>query len=183
MTLTYRDRDGAVTSRPFDPYAGVYLKNAAWYAVGHCHLRGDVRVFRLDRVVDAEPEGARFACPADFDGLAHVHRSFALLPERWSAELVLDASPEAARRWVAPLFAVVAEEEGEVIVRCSATDIDWLARTLVALPFAFRVRRPPQLVEALAAVRERIDRAIAASGSAQVSAPKAASLASDDRHP
>ena len=168
-TLTYRDREGAATTRAFDPYAVVYLKNAAWYTVGYCHLREDVRVFRLDRVVGAEPEGTSFARPADFDSLAYVQRAFALLPARWSAEVALDASPEEARQWVAPLFAVVTEEEGEVIVRCSATDIDWLARALVALPFAFRVRRPPELVEALTAVRDRINQAIAPSAPPQAS--------------
>ncbi len=164
-TLTYRDREGETTVRTFDPYAVVYLKNAAWYTVGYCHLRGDVRVFRLDRVMGVEPEGTPFARPADFDCLAYVQRSFALLPARWSAEIALDTSPEEARRWVAPLFAVVTEEDGAVIVRCSAMDIDWLARSLAALPFAFRVRTPPELVDALAKVRERIGQAIAPSGS------------------
>ncbi|HEX7121403.1 MAG TPA: YafY family protein [Gemmatimonadaceae bacterium] len=161
--LTYRDRHGTTTRRAFDAYAVVYLKNAAWYTVGYCHLRRDVRVFRLDRVVRVEQDGTAFSRPAGFDSLAYVQRSFALLPAHWSAEIAVDASPEEARRWVAPLFSVVSEEDGEVIVRCSATDINWLARALVALPFAFRVRRPPELVEALRAVRDGIDRAIASS--------------------
>ncbi len=180
-TLTYRDRQGAATTRAFDPYAVVYLKNAAWYTVGYCHLRNDVRVFRLDRVVSVEPEGTPFARPADFDSLAYVQRSFALLPARWSAEIALDTSPENARRWVAPLFAVVAEEKGAVIMRCSVTDIDWLARTLVGLPFAFRVRTPPALVDALTTVRDRINQAIAFSGAPHESSQQEGSLASNDR--
>ena len=163
-TLTYRDRQGVATTRAFDPYAVVYLKNAAWYTAGYCHLRGDVRVFRLDRIVSVEREGTAFARPADFDSLAYVQRSFALIPARWSAEIVLDASPEDARRWMAPLFALVTEEAGQTIVRCSATDINWLARALVGLPFAFRVRTPPELVAALTTVRDRINQAIAFSG-------------------
>lgn len=166
-TLTYRDWQGAATTRAFDPYAVVYLKNAAWYTAGYCHLRGDVRVFRLDRIVSVESEGTVFARPTDFDSLAYVQRSFALLPARWSAEIVLDASPEDARRWVASLFAVVTEEEGRTIVRCSAMDIDWLARALVSLPFPFRVRTPPALVDALTAVRDRINQAITSSGPLQ----------------
>src|SRR5947199_215093 len=81
---------GATTTRPFDPYAMVCATNAAWYAVGHCHLRGDVRLFRLDRVARVEPDGASFVRPADFDALGHVRRALALLPAPWSAEIALD---------------------------------------------------------------------------------------------
>lgn len=164
-TLTYQDWKGAPTTRAFDPYAVVYLTNAAWYIVGYCHLRADVRVFRLDRVTHVAPEGAPFARPADFDSLAYVQQSLALLPARWSVAVVLDASLAEARQSVAPLFAVVTEENGTVLMRCTATDIDWLARTLVSLPFAFRVDTPPELLDALRRVQERIERAIVDSSS------------------
>src|SRR5215208_979035 len=35
--------------RPIDPY-GVVHHAGEWYVVGHCHKRGDVRTFRLDRI-------------------------------------------------------------------------------------------------------------------------------------
>ena len=63
-TLTYRNWEGIATTRPFDPYAVVYPANAAWYTVGYCHLRGGVRVFRLDRVVTVEPEGDTVYTPS-----------------------------------------------------------------------------------------------------------------------
>jgi predicted DNA-binding transcriptional regulator YafY len=164
VTLAYDDRHGAPTVRPFDPYAVVCAANAAWYTVGHCHLRGDVRMFRLDRVARVEPDGTPFARPADFDALAYVRHSLALLPAPWSAEIVLDAPLADARRWIAPLCAVVTEENGAVILRCTATDLDWLARALAGLPFAFRVRTPRALRDALATVRARIEYAIATMG-------------------
>ena len=94
VTLTYRDRDGAETTRPFDPYAMVYAANAAWYTVGHCHLRGAVRVFRIDRVVRVEPTETPFERPADLDPRALVRRSLAHVPAPWAVELALDASRE-----------------------------------------------------------------------------------------
>ncbi|MGI8687509.1 MAG: helix-turn-helix transcriptional regulator [Thermomicrobiales bacterium] len=165
LTLTYHGWEGATTIRSFDPYAVVYLTNAAWYTVGYCHLRGGVRVFRLDRVMLVKPEGTSFVRPTDFDCLAYVQRSLALLPVRWSAEIVLDTSLAEAQRWVAPLFAVVTEENGEVILRCTATDIDWLAHAFIGLPFAFRVRTPPELLDAMGRLHVRIGRAIADSSS------------------
>jgi predicted DNA-binding transcriptional regulator YafY len=158
--LAYRDRRGAATTRPFDPYAVVYPANGAWYAVGYCHLRRAVRVFRLDRVAAVEPEGTPFARPADLDCLAYVRRSLALLPAPWSAEVALDASLAEARRWAAPLFTVLTEEDGAVVMRCTVTDLDWLARLLAGLPFGFWVRTPLALCDALARVRDRLAQAI-----------------------
>jgi predicted DNA-binding transcriptional regulator YafY len=163
VTLTYGDRRGAVTTRPFDPYAVVYPANAAWYTIGHCHLRGAVRVLRIDRVLQVQPTAIPFDRPADFDPLAHVRRSLALLPARWEVELALNASHEEAERWAAPLFVTVTEERGRVILRCTATDLDWLARTLASMPFAFRIHTPPELVDALGRVHTQIGHIIAAS--------------------
>ncbi len=73
---------------------------------------------------------------------------------------VLDAALTEAERWVAPLFATLREEDGSVFLGCSTADLDWLARVLVSLPFAFRVRTPPELREALLQVQARIDDAI-----------------------
>jgi predicted DNA-binding transcriptional regulator YafY len=170
-TLTYQDWNGVATTRSFDPYAVIYLRNAAWYTVGYCHLRRDVRVFRLDRVTHVASEGTPFARPVDFDSLAYVQRSLALLPARWSVAVVLDSTLATARQWVAPLFAVVTEEDGAVVMRCTATDLDWLARALVSLPFAFRVQSPPDLLEALGRVKERIEQAMADSASAEARLP------------
>jgi predicted DNA-binding transcriptional regulator YafY len=166
VTLTYGDRDGTVTTRPFDPYAVVYPANAAWYTVGHCHVRGAVRVFRIDRVVRVEPTNIPFVRPADFDPLAHVRRSLALLPAPWAVELVMDAPREEAERWAAPLFVAVTEERGQVILRCTATDLDWLARTLAGMPFVFRIRTPPELLDALGRVHARLGHVVAAARAA-----------------
>lgn len=164
VILRYRDRHGAATTRPYDPYAVVYPANAAWYTVGYCHLRRAVRVFRLDRVLAVQSEGTPFTRPADLDCLAYLRRSLALLPAPWSAELELDTSFSEAQRWVAPLFTVLAEQDGSVIMRCTVTDLDWLARQLSGLPFEFRVRTPLELRDALRRVAERLVQAAGAEG-------------------
>ena len=51
--LRYRSSDGGETERAVDPY-GVACWSRYWYAVGHCHLRGGLRMFRLDRALAAE---------------------------------------------------------------------------------------------------------------------------------
>jgi predicted DNA-binding transcriptional regulator YafY len=52
--LRYQGLDVAATEREIDPY-GVVHHRGRWYVVGWCHLRADVRVFRLDRVAEHAP--------------------------------------------------------------------------------------------------------------------------------
>ncbi|MDA0632426.1 YafY family protein [Nonomuraea sp. MCN248] len=59
LRLGYADAKGALTSRDVEP--GVFLggRGGFWYLVAWCRLRDDVRVFRLDRIVDAEVRAER----------------------------------------------------------------------------------------------------------------------------
>jgi hypothetical protein len=41
-------------------------------------------------------------------------------------------------------------------MRCTVNDLDWLARLLAGLPFAFQVRTPPALCDALDRIRNRL---------------------------
>src|SRR5207248_1889931 len=67
-----RYRSGASeTERVVNPY-GIVYREGRWYAVGYCHLRSDLRVFRLDRVLDASLRDETFTRPAAFDSLAHL---------------------------------------------------------------------------------------------------------------
>ena len=68
--------------RAFDCYGLLYRKGR-WYAAGYCHLRQEVRVFRLDRVLEAELSDERFERPADFDSKDFVVARIAAIPDTW----------------------------------------------------------------------------------------------------
>ena len=146
--LRYASARGEETERAVDPYGLVYL-NGRWYVAGHCHLRGDLRVFRLDRVRQIEPREETFARPADFDSLAFVQRSLATMPETWRVEVLLETTLEEARRWVPPHAATLEATPDGVVLRDFADCLDWMARMLVALGCPFVVREPPELRQAL----------------------------------
>jgi proteasome accessory factor B len=63
ITFDYRGE-----RRTIDPW-GVLLRDGFWYVVGHDHLRGARRTFRVDRIVGVIDTGAAgsFERPADFD--------------------------------------------------------------------------------------------------------------------
>ena len=59
VSLHYRSLwSGRTTRRGLDPYS-VFHRENAWYLVGHCHQRKELRAFRLDRIADAELLDAR----------------------------------------------------------------------------------------------------------------------------
>ncbi len=62
---------GRARKREIDPY-GLYFERGAWYVVGYCHLRKEIRSFRVSRIESAvEPalpgeSGPEFSRPPDF---------------------------------------------------------------------------------------------------------------------
>jgi len=86
--------------RLVDPYTLLpYLKS--WYLVGMCHLRGGVRMFKVDRIRGLSRTGDRFPFPAEFDLEEYLGHAWGLLrgeagdPE----EVVLEFEAETGR-WV-----------------------------------------------------------------------------------
>lgn len=70
VNLDYHTRSrtevgGERTSRRVDPYALINV-HQIWYLVGYCHLRRDVRNFRLDRIDHLRILNDAFTRPADF---------------------------------------------------------------------------------------------------------------------
>jgi len=151
VRLRYEAASGEETERALDPYGLVFL-GGRWYAAGHCHLRRDLRIFRLDRILTIEPSAGEehFARPPEFDCLAFVRESLARAPGAWHVEALLRLDPAEARRRIPPHQATLepAGEEG-VVVRLSVECLDWAARFLVGIGCPFVVRQPPELGEVM----------------------------------
>ncbi|MBL0216869.1 MAG: WYL domain-containing protein [Myxococcales bacterium] len=79
VTLKYQAAaTGSTSRRDVDPYGLVY-RESAWYLVGWCHLRREIRSFRVDRIGEAtmapKPKSPDFERPTGFDVRAFVNRS------------------------------------------------------------------------------------------------------------
>ena len=153
--LRYGSARGEETERAVDPYGLVYL-SGRWYAAGYCHLRGGLRTFRLDRVLDVQPRAELFTRPPDFDSLAYVQRALATMPGTWRVEVLLDTSLEEAQRVIPPQVATLESTPAGVVFRDYAEDLDWIARLLVGLGCPFVVREPPELRQTLARLAARV---------------------------
>lgn len=154
--LHYRSPQGD-SERDFDPY-GLVWRGGRWYAVGHCHLRRDVRSFRLDRVVDVQPLPASFGRPERFDALEHLARSIATLPRAHAIEVLLKTDLATARRESFDAIGVFESDGTGTRLSAQADDLDWFARELSRLPFDFEVCSPAALRDALQAHADRLRR-------------------------
>jgi predicted DNA-binding transcriptional regulator YafY len=144
VRLRYRSGQQQDTARDFDPY-GLVWHGGRWYAVGHCHLRRDVRSFRLDRVIAVNALPASFGRPENFDALGHLARSVATMPRAHAVEVLLHTDLDRARRETFDAIGVFTPEGDGVRLSAQADDLDWIARELARMPFDFTVLAPADL--------------------------------------
>ncbi len=154
MSIRYRAGDGEVTERTVDPYQVVH-RYGRWYLVGHCHLRADLRVFRLDHTLSATPLPDTFS-PPPVDALAAVEQAIARTPWRWEYRVVVDMSLEALSLRIPPTLAILHPHERGTLLHGFVDDLDPLAYTLAGLGCPLVILDPPQLRTHLLALADRI---------------------------
>ena len=165
VRLCYSSGLSRETKREVDPY-GVMHREGYWYAVGHCHLREGMRLFRLDRVLEAEMLEETFVRPAGLDSPGAVLSAVANTHgDRWSVEVLLETGVDEVRGQLPSVGLSLEQKEGGTLLRCSTWSLEWPARVLAGLDCSFVVRRPTELrdaleqrAEKLAALAKRTDR-------------------------
>jgi proteasome accessory factor B len=163
VTLTYQAAaTGMVSKRDLDPYALVY-REGAWLAVGWCHLRKEVRSFRIDRMLDAiqaaKPKSPDFERPADFDVKAYAQRSPWTFTTDPPEEVQLALSPEAAEVGNEDFGASsVKRKDGDrTLVTFDCGNFEFAATRILAAKGAIRIVRGEQLRARIAAELAEIE--------------------------
>src|SRR5579859_274347 len=121
-----RDEHAPPEIREVDPYGLLYSLNS-WYMTGYCHLRRDIRHFRLDRMENLELQPKTFKRPRDFK-MDHYKQ------DRMGNIVVRALFDPSITRWVResrPFYAVGEEEtpEGLLItlrIRQESEILPWL---------------------------------------------------------
>lgn len=161
LRLTYysASRD-AVGRRVVDPMR-LLLVDASAYLEAWCRRAEGVRLFRLDRVDDAEVLDEPSAPPPGARGREGSGEDL-LRPDDGAHVAALVLHP--AARWVAEYYPVEdlhADDDGSARVTMRYGDRDWMVRLLLGLGDAVDVLAPPDLVDAR---RARAREALAAYG-------------------
>ncbi len=156
--LRYLSWQSEETERAVDLYGlyGLVYRGGFWYAVGYCHLRTGLRVFRLDRILHAEMHDETYTRPDDFDALGYVLRSLVNVPATWHIEVLLETTLEEARQRVPPVIATLEQAPDGVLMLCSVGNLEWITHFLVGLDCSFVVRHPPELRDELRKLADKI---------------------------
>lgn len=111
------------------PYALVFSRGH-WYVIGHSEEVDAVRVFRLDRVLEAEPTAETFEIPNDFDPADYVEEG-AVFRAGEEVEATVRYSRRIAR-WIIEREEVEEQPDGSVIVRHRVADPRWIVRHVLS---------------------------------------------------
>ncbi|AKJ26700.1 helix-turn-helix transcriptional regulator [Caldimonas brevitalea] len=155
VLIDYRTAQGEVSARRVDPY-GLVFRQGQWYMSGWCHLRQELRSFRLDRVLQLQALTEAFEPPAPFDAAAHLTHSIATLPRAMPVRVLLHTDlGDACDGLGAHLGLLVPQPDG-VMLHGHTDSLTWFARQLARLRCPFEVQDPPGLRDALREHAERL---------------------------
>lgn len=153
--LHYHAPNGARTERDFDPYGLVY-REGHWYVTGYCHLRKGLRSFRLDRVRGVMQRDVQFERPVEFNAAAYLAHSIATIPRAMRLRIFLHTDLKTAIAELHDGLGILEAVEGGVMLQATADTLQWFARRLCSLPFAFDVLEPVDLRSAVRAHAEAL---------------------------
>lgn len=155
--IQYTKPRGAPTERDVDLY-GVFLRRGIWYASGHDHHRGEVRLFRVSRITrskvnPARPEQPDYEIPADYD----LERETAIDPLLFAMH-----APTKVRLRVDDDIAFMAERlwgerDDEGVIEIETTHMSYLVEEVLRLGKRAELLTPP---EARAMVRDALARVL-----------------------
>ncbi|HSG06769.1 MAG TPA: WYL domain-containing protein [Longimicrobiales bacterium] len=115
-------------ARVIHPYALAHAEGV-WYVVGWCLVKEGMRVFRVDRILEAAGTDGRFDVPEDFDVAAYLTPTRVYRAEA-DVEVCVRYSPRIAR-WVreraaAGMVGWEEEPDGSVVIRHHVADPHWV---------------------------------------------------------
>ncbi|WP_236242957.1 YafY family protein [Streptomyces sp. CC228A] len=161
VRFAYRAGDGAESRRQVEPYRLVST-GYRWYLVAYDLEREDWRTFRVDRVGDPFPTGARFT-PRELptgDAATLLERSLRRRREEVELDVTFAAPAERVAARLPPHLAPVATGEGTCRLTARvAESVEWLAVRLALTGCDFTLHGPDALVAHVAELGARLSQA------------------------
>jgi predicted DNA-binding transcriptional regulator YafY len=146
IDLVYQSFRQERTKRTLDPYA-LALQWGNWYVIGYCHLRTDLRTFRVDRIQEVERTDETFEVPADFSARDYLLRMVEERPTNYYRVVVL-FEPEVAhivRERREEWQDLHEHHDGSVTLAFDASDLAWPCRWVLTYQDKATVIGPPEL--------------------------------------
>ncbi|MBE1875819.1 helix-turn-helix transcriptional regulator [Myceligenerans pegani] len=157
--VTYRGESGSEWVAEVDPWA-VVVRYGRWYLLCHSHRAGEVRTYRVDRVLAVEQTTRRFEPPEDLDPVTALEEHLGT-GWRYATRVVFDAPLADVEPWVgAQMGRLEAAGDRCVLVGSTRNPEMYAQEWLASVPFPYRVEGGPELRAAVAALAERLAAAV-----------------------
>lgn len=144
------------SERTLDPYA-VVVSHGTWFAVGYCGLRRDVRVFRVDRILDLQPMEERFDVAEDFDASEYIEDGRVFRADA-TEEVVVRYTGWAAA-WISERGPTEPDPDGGVRVTYEVADPGWVVRHVLQQGGQAEVLEPRDVRQEVARAARQLSRA------------------------
>jgi len=157
VLISYHSFSRVQTERMVDPYA-LSFRWGNWYLIGYCHLRDELRTFRIDRVNDLQTLDESYVIPHDFDAKAYLEETM-----RWEnrIDVVVQMDEEVApqmRERSSDWMRVSDNPDGSVTVHFDVDNLNWATGWALSWGKYAKVLQPPELVDRVKqAARELLD--------------------------
>ncbi|MEU5878914.1 WYL domain-containing protein [Spirillospora sp. NPDC047279] len=158
LRFDYRAHDGTESVRAAEPHRLVH-SGRRWYLVGWDVDRGDWRTYRVDRLRLRTPNGPRFVPrdPPDEDVAAYTSRAISTSPYRYQGRFTMHAPAGEVAALLPPTMGTVEPvDERTCTLRCGANLLNELAVWVALMDIAFDVHEPPELVDRIQALADRL---------------------------
>lgn len=158
LRFDYRSHDGRDSVRSAEPHRLVH-SGRRWYLVGWDVDRRGWRTYRVDRLRLRTPNGPRFVPrdPPDDDLAAYLSRAISSAPYRYRARVTMHAPAEVVAEHMPPTMGTVeALDDRTCLLLCGANTLDEIVVWIALMDIGFEVRDPPELVERVGALADRL---------------------------
>ncbi len=163
LRFDYRSHTGTEIRRAAEPHRLVHT-GRRWYLIGWDVDKKDWRTFRVDRLRPRIPHGPRFTPrdAPDVDLGRMVSHGVSTAPYRYQALITLEVSAALAADRIPPTVGVIeAIDEAHCLLRTGSNSLDEIAVYTGLFGFGFHVHEPPELIDHLRALADRVTSAIA----------------------
>ena len=144
----YTEHRQEETAREVDPY-GIVLLDGIYYMVGLCHLRNEVRTFRVDRITHARTTDKVFRCPENFSAAKHVGHAWGILNQQMLTTVKIKFDKLAARGLKGVIWHETQHYEdqpdGSVIMTVRVAGLNEIKRWILGFGSAAEVLEPSGL--------------------------------------
>jgi predicted DNA-binding transcriptional regulator YafY len=147
VSAVYQSASNAeAKKRKIDPYALVF-RAGLWYLVGHCHLRGAPRTFRVDRIQKLSVLDQTFHVPESFEIHKYLESEFKEQPLIRARLQFIPTASHMVRSNPNLWEDITENPDGSLVVTMTAPDLPWLASMTLSFATWVTVLEPPELRE------------------------------------